>query len=189
MNILIIDGHIRWARVSTGKLNKSINQMAQKIAREKGHKVRLSTVDRNYSPLDEVEKFLWADKVIIHFPVNWFSLPGKFKIYLDTVLVLGSDVMYKGDGRALGGEYGTGGLLTQKKYILISTWNAPKKSFCDSECFFGDSSPDTILQSVHKIFQYIGMQKDCSFAFLDVYRNEQIVDDLYRCKQMLMEHL
>ncbi len=189
MNVLIINGHIRWARVSTGRLNRKISHMAANIAMELNHKVKYCEADRFYTPFAEVEKFLWADKIIVHFPVNWFGLPGKFKTYLDTVLMSGQNELYQGDGRKQGGIYGSGGLLNGKQYFLIATWSAPARSFDDPFTFFGGAQPDTILIGAHKIFRFLGMESEGSFHFLDVDKTKSVVEDLKKCQMRLSEFL
>ncbi len=180
MNVLIINGHIRWARVSSGRLNRKINHMAANVAMQCGYNLKYSEADRFYSPLTEVEKFLWADRIIIHFPVNWFGLPGKFKAYIDTVLMSGENELYQGDGRKHGGAYGSGGLLNGKSYFLVATWSAPPDSFNDSYSFFEGTKPDGVLFGVHKIFQFMGMQCEGAYHFLDVYENKNLTDDFNR---------
>lgn len=189
MNVLIINGHIRWARVSTGRLNRKINHIAANTAVQYKHKVKYSEADRFYAPFVEVKKFLWADKIVVHFPVNWFGLPGKFKTYLDTVLMSGQDELYQKDGRNPGELYGSGGLLNGKQYFLIATWSAPLRSFDDPFTFFGGAQPDTILIGAHKIFKFLGMESEGSFHFLDVNKNKSVAEDLMKCQMKLNEFL
>jgi len=189
MNVLIINGHIRWARVSTGRLNRKINHMTAKVATDFNHKVKYCEADRFYTPFAEVDKFRWADKIIVHFPVNWFGVPGKFKTYLDTVLMAGDNELYQGDGREQGGIYGSGGLLNGKQYFLIATWGAPLRSFEDPFTFFGGAQPDVILMGTHKIFRFLGMESEGSFHFLDVNKSKSVADDLKKCQMKLNEFL
>ena len=181
MNVLIINGHIRWARISTGRLHRKINNQVSTIARNQNHNVDYCEADRFFTPYTEVEKFEWADKIIIHFPVNWFGLPGRFKTYLDTVLVAGENKLYKASQRKLG-SYGSGGLLHGKEYFVIATWSTRQGAFNDPLAFFDGLEPDEVLFSIHILFRFLGLKKGGSFHFLDVYKTKQVVDDLKRCQ-------
>lgn len=188
MNVLIINGHVRWARISNGKLNRAIGNMANLVARECGHSVNNSEADRFFAPYTEVEKFQWADKVIIHFPVNWLGLPGKFKTYLDTVLIAGEGKLYNGGKRKLG-SYCSGGRLHGKEYFLIATWSTQQGAFFDSLSFFNGREPDDVLFNVHCLFRFLGMTKGGSFHFFDVYKNNAVVDDLKKCQEEIHSFL
>mgnify|MGYP002238095157 CR=1 FL=1 len=65
--------------------------------------------------------------------------PWQLKRYEDEVFTTGG--FTRGDGRTRTEptkNYGTGGLLTEKRYLLSSTWNAPKEAFDEP----GDFSKD-----------------------------------------------
>ncbi|MCG8380494.1 MAG: NAD(P)H-dependent oxidoreductase [Proteobacteria bacterium] len=188
MNILIINGHIRWARISAGRLNRSINRVAANLAMKHGHTLKYCNADRFYSPLTEVEKFLWADRLIIHFPVNWFGLPGKFKTYLDTVFIAGEGYLYQG-GRENGRTCGSAGLLHGKPYLLITTWSASSSCFNDPLSFFEGASPDSVINGVHFMFKFLGMRNESTLHMLDVNKSKRIADDLELCKKKLNEFL
>ncbi len=189
MNVLIINGSIRWVRFSSGNLNKRINSIAGNIAMELKHEIKYSEADRFYTPYAEVEKFVWADKIIVHFPVNWFGLPGKFKTYLDTVLISGENELYKDEKNKKGELYGTGGLLKGKQYFLVASWSAPLESFDDPFTFFGGAQPDTILIGTHKLFRFLGMECKGSFHFYNVKNNKNIAEELDRCTMKLNKFL
>ena len=49
--------------------------------------MKTTKVEQGYSAELEHEKFDWADKILIHFPIYWFSVPSMFKKYIDTILL------------------------------------------------------------------------------------------------------
>lgn len=62
----------------------------------------------------EVEKLVWCDVLILHFPLWWFSVPAILKGWLDRTFVNG--VAY-GSGR----RYDTGGLRGRRAMVVTST--------------------------------------------------------------------
>ena len=83
-HIFLINGHQYW-EISKGELNKSLVEFAKKVLTQKGYSVKTTHVDDVYDPKEEVEKFMWADFIIFQTPVYWFSIPGRFKSYIDEV--------------------------------------------------------------------------------------------------------
>ena len=98
----------------------------------------------NVLQLEEIEKFIWLDIVIYHTPIWWFSIPFNFKKYLDEVLTAGyGNGLLTSDGRNLKNpeiNYGTGGLLYGKQYILTSSGNVPQGAFTLPNEFFKEIS-------------------------------------------------
>ena len=86
-NILIINGTQPY-EFAPGRLNASLAQKTQEELVAKGHKVRLTTVANGYDIEAEVEAHIWADVVIMQFPVNWMGTPWVFKKYMDEVYTL-----------------------------------------------------------------------------------------------------
>jgi modulator of drug activity B len=74
-----------------------------------------------------VEKHQWADTLILQIPVNWMGVPWSFKKYMDLVFSAGTDGrLCDGDGRTRSDpsrQYGSGGSLTGKNYMLSLTLN------------------------------------------------------------------
>lgn len=75
-----------------------------------------SVASRSFSPdiAGEIEKLVWCDALILHFPLWWFSAPAILKGWLDRVFVNG--VAY-GAGR----RYDTGGLRGRRAMVVTST--------------------------------------------------------------------
>jgi flavodoxin-like protein len=70
--------------------------------------------------------------------VNWFSAPWIYKKYLDEVFNVGltQKVLLEGDGRTRkdqSRQYGTGGKMRGKKFMISATWNAPREAFDDPD--------------------------------------------------------
>ena len=133
-NIFIINTHEPYP-FSPGQLNATLVEMAQSILTKKGCEVKLTTMQDKYDPAEEVEKHLWANAVILQIPVNWMGVPWPFKRYMDIVYSAGiMGQLCDGDGRTRSDpskQYGTGGLLHDKKYMLSLTFNAPNEAFND----------------------------------------------------------
>jgi len=183
-NILIINGTQPY-EFAPGRLNASLAKHAQTALTAKGHHVRLTTVADGYDVDSEVGAHVWADVVIMQFPVNWMGTPWVFKKYLDEVYTAGMDGRLSvGDGRtaeAPKANYGMGGTLKGKKYMLSVTFNAPSQAFGDpSEPFFEGSSVDDLLRPMHLNAKFLAMTQLPSFAAFDVMKNPEIEEDFKR---------
>ncbi|ANZ57858.1 flavodoxin [Fructilactobacillus lindneri] len=149
MKVLIINGHEK-APSNKGELNQSLVGVMVKKLRNANDEVQLSSVE-DYDTITEINKFLWADLIIFQFPVYWFNVPGKLKLYLDNVLQHG--IFYAGAS-----EYGRGGLLQGKKFLFSTTWNAPITAFNDPTKFFAGASVDDVFQPLYYAMEYCGLQ-------------------------------
>jgi NADPH dehydrogenase (quinone) len=158
-NILIVCAAQK-TYISEGKFNRSLVQEAETVLGE-NHQVKVTMIEDGYDAEEEREKWLWANSVILQFPVFWFNCPGIMKTYMDTVYI--RKVFYD-----RGTSYGTGGLLTGKTYMLSCTWNAPEAAFNDLETFYGGLDVDEALVAMHKAHQYIGMEPLPSFIVHNV---------------------
>lgn len=151
----------------------------------KGHTLRVTTITDGYDVNAEVDAHIWADVVIMQFPVNWMGTPWVFKKYMDEVYTAGMDGrLCSGDGRTVDApkaNYGMGGTLAGTKYMLSVTFNAPKEAFDDpSEQFFAGGSVDDLLRPVHLNAKFFAMEKLPSFAAFDVMKNPEIEADFKR---------
>ena len=164
-NILIINGHERFS-YNEGRLNMTLTLKMQEILSSQ-YTVKLSILQNGWNIKEEQEKFLWANTVIFQMPVYWFSTPALLKRYMEEVYEYG--VFYKG-----GSEYGSGGLLNGKKYMLSTTWNSPLNVFGNKKSFFEGKIVDDILVPIHKTQQFIGMEPLPSFSCHDVVKNPDI---------------
>lgn len=138
-----------------------------------------------YEVVDELEKHQWADVVLLQTPVNWMGVPWIFKRYMDQVYSAGMDgTLCNGDGRTRsdrGKQYGSGGTLTGKRYMLSLTFNAPRDAFDDpSQYLFQGRSVDDLFFPMHMNFRFFGMEPIETFVCYDVMKNPDIDNDLVR---------
>ncbi|WP_417524420.1 NAD(P)H-dependent oxidoreductase [Marinovum sp.] len=182
--ILILNGAQPYA-FAPGRLNATLAERAREYLEAQGHEVRLTTVAEGYDVDAEVEKHVWADTVILQFPVNWMGAPWSFKKYMDEVYTAGMDGrLTLGDGRtaeAPKANYGMGGALDGTSYMISATFNAPREAFDDpAEPFFEGAGVDDLLRPVHLNAKFFGMTPLPSFAAFDVMKNPEIEADLAR---------
>lgn len=183
--ILIINGHQPYD-FSPGKLTQSLIEVATQTLQAKGYEVKHSNV-LTYDVAEELEKHQWADAVILQFPSNWMMIPWCCKKYMDDVFTAGMmGIFCQSDGRSSKNpkaNYGTGGLMKDKKYLLSVTFNAPKEAFDDpKEYLFQGKSLDDLLFPIHCTFRFFAMNALPTFGVFDVVKNPTIEQDLVAFK-------
>lgn len=183
-NILHINAHHPYV-FSEGKLNTALTERAVSIATEKGYEVRQTQSAEDYNIDEELEKHQWADLIILQSPVNWMGVPWSFKKYRDEVYTAGmGGVLCLGDGRSSAEpkkNYGAGGALTGKNYMLSLTFNAPEEAFHDeTEYLFQGKSVDDLWFPMHMNFRFLGMTPMETFACYDVMKDPQLEVDFKR---------
>jgi modulator of drug activity B len=161
MRILLVNGYQKHD-FSKGELNFSLYNLILNELRH-NYSIKVSDVE-NYNVIDERNKFFWADIVIFQFPIYWFSVPGKLKLFMDEVFEYGQFYSFAE-------KYGSGGLMKGKSYVLSTTWNAPKDSFDNTEAFFEGSSVDDILLPIHKTMEFCGFTKRKTLSFHNVVKD------------------
>lgn len=187
--ILIVDGGVQF-HGNGGTLNHAYAQLAAKVLTSMGHEVVITRVDAQWVAQEEAEKFKAADVVMLNFAAWWMGTPWQVKRYIDEVFCAGLSV--GGDGRTRTDpehNYGRGGILSDKKYMLAVTWNAPLNAFVDPKEFFAGVGIDAVLLPVHKAFQFIGMS--ClgkTFMANDVIKNPTHELDFKRFEETLKEN-
>lgn len=192
-HILIINGWHKFA-VSKGTFNKSLFDISKlHFSDNSNFQVKTTEINTGYSVLDEVEKFIWADVIIYHTPIWWFAVPFNFKKYLDEVLTAGyGNGMWISDGRNPKSpeiNYGTGGLLQGKEYIITSSWNAPQGAFTFPNEFFNQISVDNgPLSGFHGMNRYLGIKLHTSIQFHDVEKNADTTSQLKEYKEFLISN-
>lgn len=181
-NIFIINGGQQFGH-SGGLFNKTITGVTEDFFRSlPGYNVKTTDINENYDPAAEVEKYNWADVVIYHTPIWWFQVPYRLKQYIDVVFTEGHmKGIYQSDGRSSANpaiNYGTGGGLHGRKYMVTSSWNAPKEAFTLPGEFFLETPVDKgVLFGFHRMNVFTGMQPLESFHFHDVEKNADIPRD------------
>ena len=182
-HILIINAH-QYYPFSEGKLNGALVDRAVNLLEEKGHQVRVVTMQETIDIDAELANHQWADTVILQSPVNWMGVPWSFKKYMDEVYTAGmAGQLCNGDGRhadAPKTNYGTGGTLSGKRYMLSLTFNAPAESFDDPDEFFQGKSVDDLFFPMHMNFRFFDMTPLDTFACFDVMKNADIENDFTR---------
>ena len=129
--IFIINGGQKFGH-SGGKFNETIAKETLEFFKNNSNfEVKTTDINDDYDAAEEVDKFVWADVIVYHTPIWWFQLPHGFKKYIDVVFTEGHEKgIYHNDGRSSKNpaiNYGTGGMLHGRKYLLTTSWNAPKE--------------------------------------------------------------
>ena len=192
-HIFIINAHEEY-EFSKGMLNKSLVERLQDLLPEEAFEIKTTSMKDEYNIDDEIAKHQWADIVVVQMPVNWMGTPWSFKKYQDYVYSFGMDGrLCAGDGRSrqdASKQYGTGGTLQGKKYMLSLTFNAPKEAFNDdNQWFFGNKSVDDLFFPTHMNFKFFGMKALPTFAAFDVMKNPDIENDFKRFDKHISKHI
>ena len=178
---------------SGGRFNKTIfDKTISFFESQPGFEVRHTDINDAYEPAKEVENYVWADVIIYHTPIWWFQVPHGLKKYIDEVFTAGHQTgIYRSDGRNSANpsiNYGTGGMLHGKKYMVTSSWNAPATAFTLPGEFFNETSVDDgALFGFHRMNAFIGLTPLDSIHFHDVEKNANIPEDLKRYEEHLTE--
>ena len=190
-NVLIINAH-QYYPFSEGKLNAALIDKAMTILEQKGYDIRTVTMSDEYDVNEQLELHQWADIVFLQTPVNWMGVPWSFKKYMDEVYTAGmGGALCNGDGRTAEApkkNYGTGGTLTDTKYMMSLTFNAPEESFNDASEFFDGKSVDDLMFPTHMNFKFFGMKPMPTFASFDVMKNADVENDFKRFEAHINEH-
>ncbi|REE25710.1 putative NADPH-quinone reductase [Winogradskyella pacifica] len=182
-NIFIINGSHPFAH-SGGRFNETLfNNTISYFNTLEEFEVKFTQVGDHYDVKEEVEKFKWADIVIYHTPIWWFQIPFGFKKYIDEVFTEGhQNGIYASDGRSRKNpniNYGTGGLMHGKKYILTTSWNAPTTAFTLENEFFNQKSVDDgVMFGFHKMNAFTGMEVLATHHFHDMEKNADVPFEL-----------
>jgi modulator of drug activity B len=83
--------------------------------------------------------------------------------------------IYYSDGRKSENpdlNYGKGGSMQGKKYMLTTTWNTPETAFILEGEFFNQTSVDNgVMFGFHRMNAFTGMEKIEGFHFHDLEKN------------------
>lgn len=175
MNVFIINGGQTFAH-SGGMFNNTLTGWTVEVMKEKGFAYRVTNINDAFDPMAEVENFKWADVIIYHTPIWWFQLPNGMKRYIDEVFTAGHDNgIYRNDGRSRKNpdvNYGTGGLMQGKRYMVTTSWNAPQTAFTlEGEFFDRHTVDEGVLFGFHKMNQFVSMTRIEGFHFHDLEKN------------------
>jgi modulator of drug activity B len=190
-NVLIINAHQYYENYSEGKLNNTLVELAKKQLELKGYSIKTSIIDKGYDIEDEVDKHAWADIIITQSPVFWFGTPWIHKKYMDEVFNSGlvQKKLIVTDGRTSSDkskQYGTGGNMYGKKFVLSLSWNAPKECFGDiNQVLYSGKSVDDAFVAITTTYKFCGCEILESFSCFDVIKNPDIENDIIRYKEFL----
>ncbi len=184
--VLLINTHLTYPNWTEGTLNNAFVQKAKDFFESKAYEVMETRVQEGYNADEEVEKHLQADIIILQTPVNWFGAPWIYKKYVDEVFnsALFSKKFLTGDGRTKEDatkQYGTGGLLQGKKFMVCGTWNAPEEAFDDpAQTLFEGKGLDDIFLHITSNYRFCGGEVIKSYNCFDIFRRAQneIAEDL-----------
>tara|TARA_R110000787_G_scaffold1326_17_gene4837 strand:+ start:3805 stop:4404 length:600 start_codon:yes stop_codon:yes gene_type:complete len=171
-NVVLINGHQPFP-TSPGKLNASLCEIAKTTFEARGKNVRLVRTAQAWDLETEIENQLWADLILLQFPLNSMGAPWSLKRYLDEVYTAGMDGrLARGDGRTRSDprrKYGSGGLMQGRSYMLSVTLNAPQAAFADpAQTLFAGRTLDDLLAPLHINFAFFGLEAHPTFAAHDV---------------------
>lgn len=191
--VLLINTHLTYPNWSEGTLNASFHQKAKDFFTANNFEILETKVEDGYDANEEVEKHLEADIIILQTPINWFGAPWIYKKYVDEVFNSGlmSAKFLMGDGRTredITKQYGTGGKMQGKKFMVCSTWNAPKTSFDDPNqlLFEGRSTADVLIQ-ITSNYRFCGVEVVADYNCFDIFKDGDIVGDLENYPNHLQE--
>ncbi len=191
--VLIINAHQKYENFAEGKLNQTFVDVMKTEFENKGYEVKLTSIEKGYDPQEEVEKHVWADLIITQSPVYWFGNPWIYKKYIDEVFNTGlfQQKLIVDDGRTRkdpSKQYGSGGKMQGKKYMLSLTWNAPKESFEDKDQFlFEGKTTDEAFFANTSVYKFCGAEVIPSFSSFNVLKDPQVDKDIEILKEKLKD--
>lgn len=187
MNVLLINGGKAFAH-SGGELNNTLHDVAVETLKELNHSVRETVIEQGYDADAEVKNYLWADAIVYQMPGWWMGTPWTVKRYMDEVFTAGHGSLYASDGRSRqdpSKQYGSGGLLQGRRYMLSLTWNAPLEAFDEPGNFFEGKGVDGVYFPFHKSQEFVGLSALRTFIANDVIK----APDVERDKAAYRDHL
>jgi len=195
--VLLINAHLTYPNWTEGKLNDSFTEKAKDFFATNGFEVLETKIEKGYNPEEEEKKHLDSEIVILQTPINWFGAPWIYKKYVDEVFNVGlfNKSFLTGDGRTKEDptkQYGTGGTLHGKKFMISATWNAPEEAFDNPEqkLFAGKGLTDIFLP-ITSNYRFCGYQiMDCYNCF-DIFKRDQnaIANDVQNYQKHLINLL
>lgn len=182
--VLLINTHLTYPNWTEGKLNDSFIEIARQFFKSNNYEVLETKIEAGYNPDEEVEKHLQADIVVLQTPVNWFGAPWIYKKYVDEVFNSGlhSQKFLSGDGRTredMKKQYGTGGNMQGKQFMISATWNAPAEAFGNPDQILmqGKTTSDLFL-NISSSYRFCGFDILPDYNCFDIYKSGSIINDL-----------
>jgi len=191
--VLIINAHQKYENFAEGKLNQTFVDVMKTEFENNSCDVKLTAIEKGYDPVKEVEKHVWADLIITQSPVYWFGSPWIYKKYIDEVFNAGlfQQALIIDDGRTRedpNKQYGTGGKMQGKKYMLSLTWNAPKEAFGNKDqILLKGKTTDELFLSSTSVYKFCGAEILPSFSSFNVLKDPQVEKDIEVLKDRINE--
>lgn len=189
--LLIINAHQVHHGISEGRLNRTMAALIEEEMRQKGFEVRTTHIESGYEIDQEVQNHLWADVIVTQSPVFWFGNPWIYKKYVDEVFTAGlvQQSFLGGDGRSKSDptrQYGSGGKLMGKQYLLSLTMNSPEAAFNDpGQKLHQGRSLDEVFAANTANYKFCGADILPVFACYDVVSTPQVQQDMLRLQDYL----
>lgn len=130
-NAVVINAHQRYKGFAERNLNQHFANAIEDTLKANSFEVCVSEIDKGYTTENAIRTHEWAKVIILQTPTYWFGTPWVFKKYLDEVFTqaMTENRIAKDDGRSRedpSKQYGTGGLLTGKQFMISTTMDAPR---------------------------------------------------------------
>jgi len=192
--VLIINAFQLYEDFSKGELNDTMAHVIQDVMEHRGYEVKTTIIERGYNIDEEVEKHVWADIIFLQTPIHWFGAPWLYKKYADEIFTAGllQKRLIVDDGRTRNDpakQYGTGGLMQGKQYMLSLTWNAPLAAFDDERQYlFGAKSVDDVMIANTTNYRFCGAETLPAFSCFNVIKDPKIAQDIERLRDHLAQH-
>lgn len=182
--VLLVNAHLKYPGLSEGKLNNAFYEEAKEFFLSENFNVLETKIEVGYHIEDEVEKHMQADIIVLQTPVNWENAPWVYKKYVDEVFTsaMKSQKFLTGDGRSETNptkQYGTGGKMQGKRFLLSATWNAPEDSFNNpnNQLWKGKSADDALF-NISANYLFVGFEVLPGYYCYDIFHNKHIQEDL-----------
>ena len=182
--VLLINTHLTYPNWTEGTLNNSFIQKAKDFFVAKGFEVLETKVEEGYNPEEEVEKHMEADIIILQTPVNWFGAPWIYKKYVDEVFNSGlnSQKFLSGDGRTredASKQYGTGGKMQGKKFMVCATFNAPAEAFDNpSQMLMQGKGTADLFLPITSNYRFCSVEIATDYNCFDIFKDGNIAEVL-----------
>lgn len=128
----------------------------------------------------ELQKVIWADHILLQFPLWWFSMPAILKGWFDRVLV-------KGFAYDAGKVFDLG-LLKGKTASLVLSTQSPESAYRSNDLH--SASMDSFLHPIHHTLKFVGIKPLSSFVSYGVFHIETSrQSELFRLYQTYLQSL
>ena len=189
--VLIINAHQFYEGFAPGKLNQKMAGVIKEEMAQRGYQVMETSIQEGYDIAAEVQKHVDADLIVLQTPVYWFGTPWIYKKYVDEVFTAGlvQQSLLTDDGRTRDDpskQYGSGGKMQGKKYMLSLTWNAPAEAFGDPrQSLFDGKTVDDVFVANTANYKFCGAEVLPSFSCHDVVKQADVEGDVARLRKHL----